>query len=212
MLFFTRVATFKGSPRRVVPWATEVTRYVNSHIDLDVSLWSATFGFPVGTYAWSTAVESQVALVDATAKLATDDAYFDLLEQTQDLLVGPPVDMLDRLVAGEPQDGGEPPGVGAVVAVTTAIAIADRLGDAVGWAIDIGSHATEVTGTPVMVTTSVMGQMGEISWIAIHPDVASAEASWDKFAADAGYLPRISGSKDLFVPGSSRIMQLVKIA
>ena len=53
MLLFSRVLTVTGSPRQALPWALGVTSYVNDHSDLDVSLWSATYGYPLGTLAWT---------------------------------------------------------------------------------------------------------------------------------------------------------------
>ena len=68
---------------RAMPWAIAMAEYVNAHSDINVTLWSANFGHPLGTVAYSAIVESQVALADGTAKLLVDDGYFELLEQGQ---------------------------------------------------------------------------------------------------------------------------------
>ena len=209
MLLFSRVVTLTGSPRQALPWAVGITEYVNGHSDLDVSLWSYTFGQPLGTLAWSAVVESQVALAESTAKLLTDDGYFDLLEQAQGFVTQPGVDHLRELVHGQPS---EPPAIGAVATITTATAMVDRMVDAVGWGVEIAQHVTEVTGAPVAVLTNVYGQMGEIAWIGVQPDLASGEAVRTKLGADPGYLSRLAATKELFVAASGHVSHLARIA
>lgn len=208
MLLFSRFVTPVGSPRRALSWAAGMTEYVNAHTDLDVSLWSGTFGYPVGTLAWSTIVESQVALAESTSKLVADDGYFDLIEQAQDMITAAPHDILRELVFGEPSD---PPPIGAVATVTTATALVDRMADAVGWGVEIAQYVTAATDTPVAVLTNVFGQMGELAWIGVQPDLAAAEAARTKLAADADYLARLAPTKDLFVPASGHISQLTRL-
>ena len=209
MLLFSRVLTVTGSPRQALPWALSVTSYVNDHSDLDVGLWSATYGYPLGTLAWTALVESQTALAAATAGLLADDGYFDLIEQAADLIDQPGEDLLRQLVHGQP---GEPPPVGAVATVTTATALVDRMADAVGWGVEIAEHATSVTGTPVAVFTDVFGQMGGMTWIGVQPDLAAAEVANAKLMADGDYLGRLAATKDLFIPGSGHAGQTIRLA
>jgi hypothetical protein len=208
MLLFSRVVTPTGSPRKTVAWAFGMTEYVNAHSDLDVTLWSGTFGYPVGTLAWSTTVESQVALAESTSKLLADDGYFDLIEQAEEFFTTPPQDILRELVFGEPTG---PPPVGAVATITTATALVDRMADAVGWGVEIAQYVTETTEAPVAVLTNVYGQMGELAWIGVQPDLAAAEAARTKLAADADYLARLAPTKDLFVPASGHISQVTRL-
>lgn len=208
MLLFSRVVTFTGSPRRWMSWANEVTAYANEHSDLGVALWSADFGYPLGTVAWSCATESQVALAAETAKLLADDGYFDLLEQAEDLITQPGEDLLRELVHGE---RNEPPPVGSVATITTATAVADRTIDAVGWAVDVAQHVTNVTGNPVSVWTNVYGQFGQITWIGVVPDLAGLEASRVAINSDADYLAKLAGTKDVFLPGSGHFAQVSRI-
>jgi hypothetical protein len=209
MLLFSRVVTMAGNPRRTVPWAMEMTKYVNDHSDLDVTLWSADFGRPLGTFVWSSIVESRAAMLAATASLVADDGYFDLLDKGQDLFAHPGEDFLRELVHGAPS---EPPPIGAVGNITTAIANVDRMVDAVGWSVEIAEHVLSVTGVPTSVLTSVFGQMGEIAWIGVLPDVAAAEAVGATMNADPGYLERLTATKDLFIPGSGHVSSVTRIA
>ena len=209
MLLFSRTITLSGSPRRVMPWALTMTEYVKAHSELDVSLWTYSFGQPIGTVAWSAVVESQAAFAAATAGLLADDGYFDLLEQAEDLVTTPGVDRLRRLVHGQPTG---PAPMGAIASITTATAMVDRLVDAVGWSVEIAQHITEVTGAPIAVLTSAFGQMGEVAWIGVQPDLASAEAVGEKLSADPGYLGRMPATKDLFIQGSGHVAQLTRIS
>lgn len=210
MMLFSRLITLTGSPRRSLPWALEVTAYVNAHSDLQVSLWSANFGYPLGTLAWSAGVESQAALAAGTANLLADNGYFDLLEKGQDFITQPGQDLLRELVHGQP--AGEPPAVGSVATITTAVANAARGAEAMAWGVDIAQYLTTSVGAPVSMFSNVYGTLGEITWIAVQPDLAAADTLRAKIGADAGYMGRLAGVGDLFVPASGHVSQAVRIA
>ncbi len=209
MLLFSRVVTLTGSPRKTVPWAIDVTGYVNDHSDLDVSLWSATFGYPVGTMAWSSLVESEVALADGTAKLLVDDGYLSMLDQAESFITQPGQDLLREMVHGQP---GDPPPIGAVATITTATALVDRMADALAWGVDVAQYVEGATGVPIAVLTNVYGQLGEIAWIGVRPDIAGAEAVRTKLGGDADYLGRMVATKDLFVPASGHVSSVTRLA
>lgn len=209
MLLFTRLVTLTGSPRKSMSFAVGITEYVNAHGPLPVTCWATTFGRPIGTVGWSTMVESQSALAAATGGLLADPGYLDLLDGAADLVTTPGEDLLREVIYGTP---GESPAIGAVVAITTATAIVDRMADALGWSVEIGQHVESVIGTPVAVLTDVFGTMGGIAWIGVQPDVAAADAARAKLNADGDYLKHIAGSKDLFIPGSGHLSQATRIA
>ena len=197
MLMFSRVLTLSGSPRRAMPWAVGITEYVNAHSSMSATCWLASFGYPVGTVAWSALVESQAALAASTADLLAD------------MVAGPGQDTLRELVYGTP---AEPPALGAVATVTTATAIVDRMADSVGWAVEIGQHVESVIETPVAVLTDVFGTLGTITWITSQPDFAAADVARGKLNADGDYLKKVSGSKGLFIEGSGHNGQVTRIA
>lgn len=209
MLLFSRIVTLVGSPRKVMPWVADITSYVNANSDLQTACWTSNFGYPLGTIAWSAIVESQAALAASTSSLLTQDGYLDRLEAAADLVPTPGQDVLRQLVHGTPSD---PPPLGAVANITAATAVADRMADAVGWSIEIAQHASETIGSPVAFFTDVFGTMGGVAWIAVAADAAAADAAQAALAADAGYLKRITGSKDLFIPGSGHVSQVTRIA
>lgn len=208
MLLFSRVVTPTGSPRKVMPWVVDITAYVNANSPLEVTCWAGTFGYPIGTVAWSTFVDSQAALAAATSGLLSQDGYFDRLDAAAELVTTPGQDLLREVVYGSPAD---PPPVGAVAQITTATALVDRLADAVGWAVEIAQHLEGVIGSPIGVLTDVYGTIGGISWIGVVPDAAASDASRAKVAADTSYLGRLVATKDLFIPGSGHVGQVTRI-
>jgi hypothetical protein len=209
MLLFTRLATLGGSPRKTMPWAVGITEYVNAHGTLPVTCWATTFGRPLGTVAWSSMAESQSALAGNMGSLVADSGYLDLIDAAAEFVTTPGEDILRELVYGTP---GDPAQLGAVVNVTTATAIVDRMAEAVGWAVEIAQHVESVIGTPVGVFTDVFGTLGGIAWIGISADVAASDASRAKLNADSDYLKQISGSKGLFIDGSGHVSQATRIA
>jgi hypothetical protein len=197
MLLFSRIATLTGSPRRALPWAVEITQYVNTHGSIPVTLWAGNFGYPLGTVIWSAAVESQAALEAATAPLLADPGYLDLLDAAADLITTPGYDVLREVLYGAP---GEPPAVGSVLNITVATAVVDRMADALGWAVEVAQHVESVVGSPVAVLTDVFGTLGGVAWIGAQPN------------ADGEYLNKIKATKDLFIPGSGQARQASRIA
>lgn len=210
MLLFTRTATLTGSPRRSMPWAIEITAYVNAHCDLDVGLWAASFGRPLGSVGWSTVVDSQTTLANETNKLLTDGGYLDLVDAAVDMIPAPGEDILREFVHYQPT-GDEVP-VGAIATVTSATARFERMPDAVGWGVEVAQYGEQVAGSPIAVLTDMFGQMGSISWITIQPDHEAVETARGKLLGDPGYLGRMAATKDLFIEGSGRTYQTVRLA
>ena len=209
MLLYSRLVTLTGSPRQIMPWATEITAYVNAHTDLDVSLWAVDYGYPIGTLAWSARLESQAALVAATGPLLADDGYLDLLEAAATLIAAPGQDSLRDLVYGTPS---EPPPLGSIARLTTATAEVDRIGDAMGWAVEIAQYVEGVMDSPVSVFTEMFGGMGRIVWIGSQSTIVAAESAAAKMVGDTGYLSRMVSSKGLFIPGSGHVTQATRVA
>ncbi len=209
MLLFSRVVTPSGSPRKVMPWVADITQYVNANSTLEVTCWAGTFGYPLGTVAWSCFLDSQATLATATNTLMGQSEYLDRLDAAAELVTTPGQDLLREVIHGSPSD---PPPVGAVGNITTATALVDRLADAVGWGVELAQYLEGVTGTPVGVLTDVFGTLGGITWIAVAPDVAASEAARAKVIADPGYISRLAATKDLFIAGSGHSGQVTRIA
>jgi hypothetical protein len=210
MYQFARLLNLRGDARETMAWASEVTGYVNEHSELDVSLWGAVFGYPVGTVVWSTIVEGRAQLAAETDKLTGDDSYLDLVAKAQDWTTTPAEDVFRSLVFGGPGDA--PPAVGAVGSVTQAVAATGKFPDAVAWATDMAEYGSGVIGTQISLMVNAYGDFGGMAFISVADDMASADRMAETVRADAGYLERIQASAGLFVDGSARQGLLRRLA
>ena len=89
MHLFSRVATLTGGPVEPIEWAMNITAKVDQIMDVDVSLWQARFGYPLGTVAWSAMVESRAHLDEQMAKTTADPGFLDLVGQGQAFIAVP---------------------------------------------------------------------------------------------------------------------------
>lgn len=210
MFQFARVLNLRGDVRETLAWASEVTAYVNANSGLDVSLWGAVFGYPVGTVAWSTIVEGRAQLADETEKLTSDNDYLDLVMKADPWITNPAEDIFRSVVHGGP--GEEPPAVGAVASVTEAVAATGRMPEAAAWAVDMAEYGSGVTGVDISLLVNVYGDFGGMAFISVVPDMAAADAAAATIRADAGYMERISASTGLFVDGSAQQNLLRRLA
>jgi len=210
MFQFARVLNLRGDVRETLAWASEVTAYVNVNSGLDVSLWGAVFGYPVGTVAWSTIVEGRAQLADETEKLTSDNDYLDLVMKADPWITNPAEDIFRSVVHGGP--GEEPPAVGAVASVTEAVAATGRMPEAAAWAVDMAEYGSGVTGVDISLLVNVYGDFGGMAFISVVPDMAAADAAAATIRADAGYMERISASTGLFVDGSAQQNLLRRLA
>ena len=210
MYLFSRLATLRGNERRSIAWAVEMTNYVNAHSDHTVTLWRADFGYPVGTVAWSTWVDSLAALNEGFARLADDDGYHDLVDAAEDLLPEPPHDLLRRAVFGEP--GSAPPPPGAVTSVTTAVVANGQYAEATAWGIEMAELVQQITSQPTMFLVDAYGTFGQVTWLTGAPDMATAGAGNGAVQADPDYIKRLFDVGDLFVPASGQQRLVSRVA
>jgi len=215
MHLFSRLATLAGPPGATLDWATRITARVNEVGSLDTTLWTAAFGYPGGTVAWSTIVDSRAQLSDEFGKLGGDPAFNELLEEGQQFAGSTPFqDSLRSIVhmTREPQDEGPP--VGAVAELITAVAGEGKFGAAVAWGTEIADVVTAATDTGVAFMVDDYGTFGQVTWIAIHADAAAADASATALSGSEEYLASIdkAGADGLFVPLSGQRSSLVRFA
>lgn len=203
MHLFSRVATLTGGVRRPLEWATEVTAQVNSTIDLEVSLWTANFGFPVGTVSWSAMVESRQQLADETAKLMGDDDYLSMVEKGQEFATTPAEDHLRTVVHMTSEPEGAAP-VGSAAEIITAAPAGGKIGEAMTWGVGMADRFASVTGADSAFMADAYGSFGQMTWISVFPDAAAVEAAAEATMADADYMAAVDGAGELFQPGSGQ--------
>jgi len=210
MYLFSRLATLRGNERRSIAWAVEMTNHVNSLSDHTLTLWRAEFGYPVGTVAWSTWVESMDALRKGFDPVAADDGYYDLIDAGLEFIQDPPQDLLRRAIHGEP--GSTPPAPGAVTSVTTAVVANGQYAEAAAWGIEMAELVQQITGHPTMFLADAYGTFGQVTWLTGAPDLAAADASGELVQANPDYVKRLSDVGDLFVPASGQQRLVSRIA
>lgn len=201
MYMFSRVGRMVGGIRKPLEWATEITEKVNSITDNDVTLWGGTFGYPLGTLAWSTAVETRAHLADMNAKLLADDGYLDLVEKGQEFTSGEGEDHL-RNVLHMTVEAGDPPAVGAQAEILTATPAEGKISDAMEWGVKMADLYTEVTGTGVAFLADAYGTFGQVTWMAAHDDAAAAQAAEEATMGSEAYGKALDEDAGLFLPGS----------
>ena len=210
MYLFTRLATLRGNERRALGWATEMAGYATDHSDHTVSLWRADFGYPVGTVAWSTWVQSQAHLAEGFARLVEDDGYYAMVDKGQEFMTDAPVDLLREAVHGTPSD--TPPPIGSITTVVTAVVGNGHYVEAGAWGVEMATLVQELSGLPTMFLVDAFGTFGRVTWLTGAPDLAAADAANAAINANTDYLKRLSDVGDLFVPGSGDRRMVTRIA
>jgi len=209
MSLFSRSVLMTGPTAAVSEFALGIREYVTKKIGTEVSLWSMQFGGPVGTMVYSARVDGHAGLQAITAPLVGDTVYEAMLAKGAEFLAGPPEDALREPLDGS--SGGDPPPVGAVAVVTTAVIANGKFAEAIGWGLDTAAHATKVSGMPVAFFSDLYGTFGQFTWIGVSPDMAALDAANQKINSDAAYIEKLSAAGDLFVPGAAHRAMAVRV-
>jgi hypothetical protein len=86
--------------------------------------------------------------------------------------------------------------------VRTATIAPGKLGEAMGFAHQVGQLVEKITGLKVGVATPVGGNPFRIAWVTAQPDLAAVEANNGKLLGDAEYMKLVETGAQLFLPGS----------
>ena len=201
MLLFQRMLRVTGGAAAAA-WAAEVTAGVNKHAVSEVSLWTATYGAPVGTIAWSAPVEALGQVADLNAAMAADADLTALVGKGAEYVAEADPDRLLALVHGEITDSAP---LGSYVGAVRATAAPGQWAAAGTWAAHIAGVYSEVTGLNVVVTSTVAGPMGEMSWLVRHEDPASIEAAIAATMSSEKYMNEVNGGGEFFLPGATQM-------
>lgn len=207
MQLFTRQIMTVGTA--AVDWATEIRAAASSRMGIEIGLWAAGFGAPIGAMAFTARVDGIADLAAKAAPLADDAAYQDLLARGADLIVAPPTDSLATPLHG---DLGDPPPVGSYAVVTNATVGNGKYAEAVGWGADVSQHVTALTGMPITMLMQEYGPFGVLTWIGVSADAAGVDKSAQAMNGDADYIAKLSAAGDLFVPGSGTRSLATRVA
>jgi hypothetical protein len=183
-------------------WAAEVTAGVNKHAVSEVSLWSAAFGAPVGTIAWSAAVESLGQIDALNAAMAADADLAALVGKGAEFVAEAEPDRLLAIVHGEITDSAP---VGSYIGAVRATAAPGQWVGAGAWAAHIADVYSEVTGLNAIVTSTAAGPMGEMSWLVRHENSASIEAAIAATMSSEKYMKEVNSGGEFFMPGATQM-------
>ena len=199
MQLFSRVVMLTGPFAEVNAWASDMRQYVSDKSDREIGLWSVMFGAPLGTMVYSARVEGLADLQSIGAALLGDPDYHAKLASGREFSGGPPVDQISTPIYGEL---GDPPPVGSVAVVTTATIANGAYAEAIAWSVEIAQYVEGVTGFRSTFLVDDFGPFGQVRWIGVAPDAASADAAGQKLNADQGYLEKLTATGKLFAQGS----------
>ena len=211
MLLYSRALTLRGPQAETMAWAAEVTAYVNSKTDLEVSCWAGLYGMPFGTLSWSARVEGHAHLAAQAGSLGGDAAYAALIGRAADWIVGQGEDTMRSLVSGS-MENVVPPPIGAVAGRNSAVIALGKVGEAMAWSIELAEYVSNLFGSPVRLFSDLYGTFGSVTWISVVADMAAVDRTQALSAGDAGYMQRIAAAGDLFVPGSGTAALLTRVA
>lgn len=201
MLVYSRQLLVTGDPRETLPWVREITGHVRARTGLDVSVWTALAGAPIGAMAFIAVVESRAYLSAAMQPLAEDGDYLDIVNRGRKFFSSPPEDALLNIMHVA---GGQPPptDVGSVVSIYAAEVAAGKYAAAGAWAVEVAELVAAISGAPVSFCVNVTGKFGAVEWIQTAPDVATQE-SWDEQVnKDERYRAKLSEIGGMFLEGS----------
>ena len=209
MDLFSRNVLLTGAPTAYMAYTTEMRSYVSDKLGQEIALWSVGFGAPRGSMTYTARVEGLAGVHAMNATLMGDADYMAKLATGVTMGGGPAEDSLMQPLHGEM---GDPPPVGSVATVTTAIVGNGAYADAIGWGIEMAQLVESIAGTPTIFGMSAFGTFGQVAWINVSADAAAADAAGQAVNAHADYMGRLSAIGDLFVPASGHRSLAVRVA
>ncbi len=199
MDFFSRNVMMTGAPTAYMAFATEMRAYVSDKLGQEIALWSVGFGAPRGALTYTARVDGLAGVHAMNATLMGDADYLAKLAMGAAMGGGPAEDSLMQPLYGEM---GDPPPVGSVATVTTAVIGNGAYADAIGWGVEMAQLVESISGTPMIFGMSAFGTFGQVVWISVAADAAAADAAGNAVNSNADYMGRLSAIADLFVPAS----------
>ena len=209
MDLFSRNVLLTGAPTAYMSYATEMRSYASDKLGQEIALWSVGFGAPRGSMTFTARVDGLAGVHAMNATLLSDADYMAKLATGATMGGGPAEDSLMQPLHGEM---GDPPPVGSVATVTTAIVGNGAYADAIGWGIEMAQLVETITGTPTIFGMSAFGTFGQVAWINVSADAAAADAAGQAVNAHADYMGRLGAIGDLFVPASGHRSLAVRVA
>ena len=209
MQLFSRQVQLTGPFSETSAYAADMTAHVSGLIGREVSLWSTVFGAPLGTMTYTLRVDGVADVSAISAQVLADADFHAKLAKGADYAVGEAEDRLFQPLNGEL---GDPPPVGSMALVTSAVIAAGAYENAIAWGLDMAQHATSVTGLPTLFLVEQYGAFGSVGWIGVAPDGAAVDAASSALDADADWLKKLGMTGGMFVEGSGHRILSTRVA
>jgi hypothetical protein len=199
MYLHTRTATIRNDvdPLEAGSWALEAAALAREASGLEVQLWRAVYGRPLGSYTWSIAVDSMGTMAAGSQQALADPAYLAWLERGRGLFLDGTEDHVAQIlysgVSGAPE---------AVVATVTAQCANGHIADAITWGLELSESYHSITGLDVHFVRSLFGPWATIGWLSVAPSIAAYEEGSAALQADPNWLPLLDSGGAFFTPGS----------
>ena len=209
MQLFSRQIQLAGPLAETMAYATDLQAHVSAVGGREIALWSTVFGAPLGTMTYAVRVEGIADLQALSAQILGDAEYHAKLAKGVDYAVGTAEDRLFQPLNAE---FGDPPPVGSMALVTSAVIANGAYEKAFAWGIDMAQHATSVSGIPTLFLAEQYGSFGSVGWIGVAADGAAIDAGTAALNADADYLKKLGAAGDLFMEGSGHRVLSTRVA
>ena len=209
MQLFTRQVQLSGPFADTMAYATDMTAHVSGLTGREIALWSTVFGAPLGTLTYTVRVDGVADLQTISAQVLADAEYHAKLAKGAEYAVG---NAEDRLLQPLNAELGDPPPVGSMAVVTTALMANGAYEKAIAWSLDMAQHATSVTGIPTLFVAEQYGPFGSVGWIGVAADGAAVDAANAALNGDADYLKKLGAAGELFVEGSGHRVLSTRVA
>ena len=197
---------YSGELRAMVP---EMRDALATATGDEWSAWMAATGRPFGTCMLSSRAEGYAHMIEALGKIGASTEFGALSAGAAGKLYQPAETNLAEVVAVTGEPAPPPP----FVFVTRATMRAKDMAGTIAWSCDVMEHVTKVTGNGGTVAMSSAGTMFQMLWFSGADTPAGVEAASQTIESDAGYLEMLAkaGADELFIPGSSERMLLVRL-
>ena len=79
-----------------------------------------------------------------------------------------------------------------------------KLGEALGFAVQIAAFVEKIIGHKVGVSVPVGGNPFRVAWVVTLPDLATLESSFKTLQMNPEYLKQVEAAAPYFLPGAAR--------
>ncbi len=200
MYLFSRTRHAKPDKMlEAIPSAVEIAAKVKQVADLDIYVWTYRFGEPLGTIMWSTRVDSQAQLFEATEKMAADPTFVEMVLAMGDFYEGAAVDALFNVVSGNPA-----PTPSAFLQTNTATIANGKYAEAFEFGVKLQELVATELNRPTFFVGAAYGNFGEVGWITGSETMAEVDAGAEWQQTNPEFHAMIETAADLFLPGEGR--------